>query len=74
MVEPLPSHEASAPVAYSPANRKEIRTLSAGVELLAMVPGWEDMQILEAVARLPMPEQAGAAELLSGYSPADLEG
>ena len=39
-----------------------------------MVPGWEDMQILEAVAQHPVPEQAEAAELLSRYSPADLEG
>jgi hypothetical protein len=74
MVEPLPSHEAAARGCFSPANREEIRTLSARVELLAMVPGWEDMQILEAVARLPIPEQAEAAELLSRYSPADFDG
>jgi len=35
-----------------------------------LVPGWEDMQILEAAARLPVPEQEEAVELLSRYSPA----
>lgn len=48
--------------------------LARVMQLVASVPGWEDLEIFEAVERLPMPEQAEAVELLSRYSPVGLQG
>jgi hypothetical protein len=53
--------------------QRKYEDLRRVTELLAMVPGWEDMQIPDVVARLPAAEQAEAIELLSRYSPAGLQ-
>lgn len=59
-------------LAQQTREQRKYKDLRRAMELLALVPGWESLEVREALSRLPRKEQEEAVELFSRYGPEDL--